>query len=93
MLDEHCERWDVQQGDPAYKACGHLMSLGFSNVVLPLAVLITGHRSPTLPWPSLARLEAADDSDFLHYARLYEQSGALDKAGICCYTGEEAAND
>ena len=81
VLDEHGERWEVKNGDPAWKAVKYLMKIGFVNIVLPLSILTIGNRIRDLPWPTMEelrkRMVGGNTENFLHYANLYDQAEAL----------------
>ena len=91
VYDEHQEAWEVERGDPGWRAVTHLKNIGFIDIKLPLAILIYGTRRDELSWPTAERLRSTvDDDTFLHYASLYDQADALDNSGEFCYHEEEA---
>ena len=84
VLDEHGERWEVKNGDPGWKAIKYLKGIGFTNIILPLSILIHGNRVRDLPWPTMDELRRRMDGDadaFLQYASLYDQAEALSLSG------------
>ncbi len=90
VYDEHHEAWEVTKGDPGWRAATYLKSIGFIDIILPLAILVYGTRRDDLLWPTVERLRSiVDDTKFLFYSSLFEQADALDSSGEFCYHVEE----
>lgn len=95
IYDEHREYWEVESGDPGYKAATYLSKIGFRNIILPLSVLMFGYRYSTFPWPTaqmLTQISIGPVDKFLHYAALYDQAEALAESGLFDYNEEAHDN-
>ena len=67
VLDEQGLQWDVAKGEPAWAAVQYLKKLGYTEIVLPLAILLKGHRTDDLPWPTSEQATVLDNSGKFGY--------------------------